>query len=282
MAVQFSSRKLDMKKRPNGTGNLWLAPDAYDEIGAIHDAYVAGDDSTACAMIDRIWELASANGAAYETYSPSKRTGVHPCNRDHDQLNAKRAQEVIAKVKKAGFSERVYFKDAFTFEEDPASQHIGKLTESITQMAGTFAKYSAADVRLGTVGCSHLNHGIEQANQGVPCDIQEISVNGRMSKEKLMMGPRGFPPDVFSKGLQFKTFRWQMERMFPALPYIYQSGLNTSGEIESGMHNFLFLLNVFGESESYVQGNRIKKSSIGKSNHTSIGKSSHTSSWLCC
>ena len=41
-----------------------------------------------------------------------------------------------------------------------------------------------------------------------------------------------------------------MEAMFPAMPYIFQSGLNTSGEIESALYYFpFFVVAILGRSK---------------------------------
>ena len=106
---------------------------------------------------------------------------------------------------------------------------IGKKAEELTRMSDKFAKYNAAAVGFGSVGSSHFNHGVECAIQGVRCDINDISENGHMNQNKIEQREAGFIP-IFEKGLSWTVVRWEVAEVYPKLPSLFQSALNTTGQ----------------------------------------------------
>ena len=100
-------------------------------------------------------------------------------------------------------------------------------------MSPYFAKYKMSDVMYGSVGSTHFNHGLECANQGVPCAIPEISEDGKLSASKLASGSPKFAK-ALADGLTWTVIRWEVEVMFPGLPSLLQSALNASGQIQDG------------------------------------------------
>ena len=173
-------------------------------------------------------------GAEADVNIGSHKVFAHPKNRDAEILVAMRAQTRVAKVNDAGYSHTAASKDAVAFEDNPKTRAIAKVAETVSAKSEYYAKYNAAEVGYGSVGASHFNHGIEQLKQGVRCNIESISENGRMSRVKLEQRFDGFKK-ACQVGLKWRcVIFWEIEEMFPALPLLFQSALTTTGQIQEG------------------------------------------------
>ena len=223
--TQTSLRALAMFKLP-------LVPDA--ELAEIHAAFVTKSRVDVVSMKDRALELLLQHGGAdADVQLKSCRVFAHPANRDSEILSAPRAHSRMAKVVKSGFSSRIAANDAVCFEDNPVRKVIARKAEELTCMSDKFAKYDAANVGFGSVGSSHFNHSLECANQGVPCDLEEISEGGRMSRNKVEQKEPGLKI-AFEKGLKWTTVRWEIEAQYPHLPSLFQSALNSTQQIAEG------------------------------------------------
>ena len=211
-----------------------LPKSAFDEIASIERAFLDKSRTDLVAMMDRTIDILQAcNGVEFDVQLHPSKVFAHHKNRDTEVLNAFRAQTRINGVVETGFSWAIACKDAFCFQDHPIKKDIAKTADRITSMSGLFAKYTAANVSHGSVGSSHFNHSLEQALQEVPCQLDKVSENGKMSRAKIEQQQPGFKL-AFEKGLKWTVTRWEIESMFPALPLLFQSALTAGGQLQEG------------------------------------------------
>ena len=207
----------------------------YSMIDGIYQKYMNGTDKLVQHMAES-WQTLLQLKGGYEMHIHNQHMGVHPANRDGEGLAVDRVHRTPKKVKKAGFVVAIAEHDTYCVEENPRRGHIGKFTEENTAMSPGLGKYKAADVKFGSVGAGHLNNSMQAADQGVPCDDNSISANGRMSKEKITENDPAYASAWGN--LRWKVIKWPVEVLFPKFPYLFQSALNSIGEIPDGASMF--------------------------------------------
>ena len=156
----------------------------YEYMKKLYDEYMSGSDQLV-SLMHQSWEFLISNGGGYVSAMCSDQVGCSPSSRDGEGLLVDRVQSVPVKVTKASFTFSACDNDSYAEEDHPITKHCGKFTEAFTSMNEMFAKYKSANVKLGSLGASHLHHSLEAARQGVPCSEPSISENGRMSKSLL-------------------------------------------------------------------------------------------------
>lgn len=169
---------------------------------------------------------------AYLSTWQAKLVGVHPCNRNGEGLLWPRAHSRIFKIRTVGWSWTTSEASAVNIEDHPTKKHIANYTVKICSQSDKFARYSVDEVKLGSLGAGHCNHGIACVLDGVPCDLPKISEGGKMSYNKIASDP-GFKEAV-DKGMRWVTLRWEVEADFPEIPVIIQSALNAVSQIAEG------------------------------------------------
>ncbi len=70
-------------------------------------------------------------------------------------------------------------------EDNPYTREFARYTAGLAARNRHYAKYQEEMVKAGCMGASHCTHGFAQVYDGAPCSIPSISVNGRMSKQKV-------------------------------------------------------------------------------------------------
>ena len=203
----------------------------YEDVASLYQKYMDGWPKIV-QLMHAIWEKLLANGGAYKQVFHHSHVGVHFMNRDKEGLAVDRVHRTPVTVKMAGFANQVCEKDTYAFEDNPLTQKIGKFTERLTSMSPKFGSYKASDVKIGSCGASHLNNSFQAADQKVPCDNPAISVDGRMSKEKIVENDPAYAKAFL--GLEWKVIRYPVEVLFPALPELFQSALNGTGQSSDG------------------------------------------------
>ena len=182
---------------------------------------------------DDILDALGKNDGSYETEVPPHNMGVHPANRDSERITADGVARRGSKVVSSGGSMRVvHANEPTAFEDNPETKHIEKSQLDMCAQSPKFARYNAGQVKAGSVSVSHFNHFLAAAIDGVDCDIDNISDNGKMSRAKI------FSDEVISglaqRGIRFRVIKWDIEVLFPALPDLLQAAFNVPGQVMEG------------------------------------------------
>ena len=158
--------------------------------------------------------------------------GVHPSNRDGELLSATRANTRVHKLWKGGCSMKTLENNLVAIEDNPLTKVIEQTTLDMCNRSPMFARYRPGEIKAGTLGAGHVTHGFAQVHDERPCDIEEISENGCMSKQKLFKDP--IIKQAVSTGMNYMVLRWEVEAAFPDVPRIIQSALNTVQQVAEG------------------------------------------------
>jgi hypothetical protein len=189
-------------------------------------------DSVIVSCKEQIITLLHEFKYAYVSQWYAKLVGVHPRNRNREGLLWPRAHTRVFKVRNVGWSWKTSEASAVCIEDHPTSKHIAKFTVKVCSQSDHFARYVEDEIKLGSLGAGHCNHGIACVIDGVPCEIPEISENKKMSYHKVASDP-GFK-EAIDKGMRWVTLRWEVEADFPEIPNIIQSALNAISQIADG------------------------------------------------
>ena len=133
--------------------------------------------------------ICEEEGYAYERVFQVKEIGALPTNRDNEGCTFTRAHTRASKIKGAGCSKSTLEKNAVATEDDPRTRCIAKYTASLQLKDARYTRYSEKDIKIGNLGATHATHGLACIKDEVPCDFENISENGKMSKFKCFKDP---------------------------------------------------------------------------------------------
>ena len=127
---------------------------------------------------------------------------------------------------------RAIKENLIAMEDNPATKHIEKFTLDTCARSPKYAEYRPGEVRVGSLGAGHANHGFAMLHDKRQCDIEAISENGYLSHDKCFKdaGIR----NATLNGMTWKVLRWEVEAAFPSIPRIVQAALNTVTQIAEG------------------------------------------------
>ena len=206
-----------------------LAPEIVAKMKSLVDRGLHADQGKLMAVKDELRDLLLKHDLAEYRRVPPLRMGVHPANRDGQGISDKRAHALMAKIQSTGFSWTACADNAVAFETNPNANHIDACTVQLSNFLDGLAAYSPGQVVAGSVGAGHLNQGLAGFLGNVPCDIDEISVEGRMDRSTVEHDVNF--KQALNEGLLFLVVRWQVEVAMPKMPQVFQSALNCAGQL---------------------------------------------------
>ena len=123
---------------------------------------------------------------------------------------------------------------AVAVEDHPVTQEFARYTAALCATSDKYANYKVEEVKIGCLGATHATHGMSCIFDSVPCDIQSISKNGKMSQDKLFEHDQEFKAAVM-QNINYKVLRWEVHAVLPKIASIIMSGLNTEQHIGEGL-----------------------------------------------
>ena len=206
----------------------------YDALLTIVEKYNSGEDASTqiVVMKDQILGACMLHKFCRSQKLFVKELAPHPCNRDGEGLSANRAQTRMKVIKKGGCSMKTLRPNCVAIEDDPETRHVAKFGCDVVASSDNFAKLQFHEIKAGTLGAGHATHGFAMLHDEVPCDIPEISENGRMSKQKCFADKA--IKDIVENGLEFDVLDYRIERAFKVVPHIVQSALNVVQQVSEG------------------------------------------------
>ena len=217
------------------------------KLSEIRDMHLASDAKIALLKDLMIKECLDYKYAYYMRMHP-KMMGVHPTNRGGEGLTWHRAHSRLELIHKAGFSLPAIKENAVGIEDHPIDRHIEKFTLENCALSEHYARYEAGQIKGGTLGAGHANHGFACLHDRVPCTVESISEGGYMSQEKCFVD-EGIRKST-TQGLEFLMFRWEIEAHFPELMDMVQSALNATSQAAEGEKWPQLLLKIVDEAKT--------------------------------
>ena len=143
---------------------------------------------------------------------------------------------------------------AVCIEESP-DKRVAKFTVNMQATSEQFGKSKANEIQVGSVSCGHTNQFLVAALDGVKCDIENISIDGRLSPDKLRTQKEFDEP--LAKGLKWLMVKADAERMYPALPKLIQMARQAVGQVQNEESHFELMEHIQELAAGYCNRNEV-------------------------
>ena len=180
----------------------------------------------------KIDDILKAQKCCYKRQLTPLQVAVHPKNRDGQMITASGVYDRAARLQGVGFDLKVFEEEAVCVEDHPIHKGIAHGALKHFKTDERFAQYDLKQIVAGSVGASHTNHLLAATIEGRPCNVPEISVDGRCSFAAWCA-----QPDFGNAGIDGASWwciKRQIEELWPDIPEIYQSALNAEQHVGSG------------------------------------------------
>ena len=222
---------------------------ACAKLKVVVDNYEEDAESAVVTSAEGILGICDQDGYSYERVFRLKEIGALPTNRDKEGCSFYRAHSRASTIVKIGCSKSILEKNAVATEDDPRTRYIAKYTASLQHKDDRYARYSEKEVQIGNLGATHANHGLACIQDEVPCSIENISENGRMSKLKCFKDP--VIKDIIENGFNVRVLRWVVCATFPEIAHIVSESPNTMEQVAEGETWYQNLLGITDEAKKY-------------------------------
>ena len=189
------------------------------------------DKDGLASSVEMVLGLLLTLGLAYYARIPPKRVGVHPSNRYGLGVVASWMHSLGAKIVRMGWSWHAC-SGAVCIEDDMA-RSTATYTRALQRSSELFGDSSDTEIGYGSVASGHTNQFLVGALSGVPCEEEGISVDGRMSKSKII-GLRPGMEDVLDNGIKWLVVKKEAIELFPELPNCIQAARQAIGQVQHG------------------------------------------------
>jgi hypothetical protein len=165
-----------------------------------------------------------------------KQIGIHPCNRDQDEMTASGVWIRGSRINASGFSFKAIGK-VWGFEDHPTKQHIAKHTMKVTTQDPKFASFDAGEIKVGPANWTHSNQFVCMVIDRAMCDHPEIpTLDGRIDKDMVLNDPKNTRMKEYVKdGMVVNVFPYWVEETYPCIPKIFQSACNQEQQVQEGV-----------------------------------------------
>ena len=164
-------------------------------------------------------------GLAYKLQIPCNMMGTHPCNRDGYGLHDSAVHSLGSEICAVGFSCGATSHACCI--EDNASRDIETFSMHLCNSSDLLADVQPGDIKFGSLSCSHTNAFLKALMNEVPCDIESLSENNRMSLDKCCRADQGLK-EACERGLKWLVYRSQVAVLYPDFCGLVQQARNAS------------------------------------------------------
>ena len=148
-------------------------------VQRLEDPSSYGSINTVCGFI--LKRLRDA-GLIFDQIYPPSRLGAHPNNRGSYGVNVETVHSLGEDIVQLGWSwDQVRVDAALAVQEDPSDGYIQAFNAQLAAGTPKLAPCPLHSIDAGTLTNGHTTLFLRALEAGVPCDKEEISVNGRMS-----------------------------------------------------------------------------------------------------
>ena len=192
-------------------------------VALIEEGQLDKEGTQILRIYNDIKRIAGEDKLWYMRQMPVKSVGAHRKNRGGLMCGGKDCIGVLETVDAVGYDPDVH-RDATAFEEGPQRLNEAAFVK-LTEQDDLLRTYEYGEMEAASVACTHFNQSLAAADAGVLCEIESISIDGRLSKQKLMARHPRIAP-LFSEGLTWCVWKFEAEVLYPELPDIAQRAIN--------------------------------------------------------
>ena len=201
----------------------------------LYNLALSSDEQKIVQITDKMLTLMSYHGQSHVVQIKNLNVGVHPQNRGGKLLADREVHSKGAGVVKAGFAMKYCKPDrAVCFECDTTSMQTQSWTCRLSE-SDMFPKIKAVNIKVGSIGCSHLVQFLNCIEAGVRTSEQSLCRPGEsvISKSMLCEDDPVLAVAV-DEGISWTVISSQVESAFPLLPGIIARALNVEHHVAKG------------------------------------------------
>ena len=189
-----------------------------------------------CYLKKLVLEILERVELSYRTKVHSKHMGIHPKNRNGKKMNYMSMHKKGSKVFNVGFRLSLCGPDkAIAFENHPVTQNCKIHTLDLTR-SPYFGTYKPESIRMGSIGCSHLNQWIAAVHDGSQTPFSDAMSDPGQTAISTARVTHNAPEltTAVQQGLDWTCIKYQVEEAYPLLPSILQRALNIEHHVGEG------------------------------------------------
>ena len=194
------------------------------------------EGSQVVTLVFEMLDMLALVGWSYKAVLHSKHVGIHPSNRGGKRMMHASCHRKGHKILHVGFRLQLCGPDrAICFENNPNSNDVVAHTMNLTA-SEFFADYVPAQIRTGSVGCSHLNQWLAAIHDGAktpyPTDMADPG-SEKISKTRVIADNKNLHSAVHD-GIIWTVIKFQIAVDYDKFPGLVQRALNTEHHVGEG------------------------------------------------
>ena len=208
------------------------------------------DDHKIVATIDVVLKKLEEDGLAYRLSIPPKLVGVHPCNRDGHGISATEVHSLGSDIVGMGWSWKACAQ-AVCIEDDPQSTIATYTAHMVSVSNGGLGRADQLQVQFGSLACGHTNRFLCAVLDAVPCELENLSVDNRMSSSKIVANDPGLQ-DALTNGLKWLILKAIVGVLYPTLPDLVQRAMQATGLAQRAENEVQLLQRIQGAAKTML------------------------------
>ena len=189
------------------------------------------DDAAIVSIEQTILAILFSTGMAVaSTRICSRHVGVHKCNRYGFGVSWARFHRLGQKIMRLGFSWNAC-SNIICIEDDGDNEN-HEFTMNMQRSSEGYGKQKRHELKYFSLGGGHLNQLFVALEDGVPSSIPSISIDGRMSKQKVMQKHPAWG-EAFVDGLIWTSLNKDLPKLYPTLCNLIQRARNAVSQTHS-------------------------------------------------
>ena len=191
-------------------------------------ASIDKDHARLVSVIDDVLDMLVEQKLAWKARIPPKRVGVDKANRGGYGVSPTEVHALGSEIVKMGFSP-LACAHAVCGEDDEDSTH-ARFTVDLASANLGLGRKSIEEIAYASVSCTHTNQWLCAALDGVECEYENLTIDGKMSVAKLSKDPK--LADALQNGLEWLVLSAKVRKMYPQLMDLVQHARNAPGSAQ--------------------------------------------------
>ena len=211
---------------------------SMDEIAKLvtraTNAQQSKDNNGLVSQIETILESLKSLGLAYKERLHPKSVGVHWANRYGMGIVGSWMHKLGSSIVRMGWSNTACV-GAVCIED--SNNRCAKFTRDLQIGSSYFGQSEIGEIKFGSLACGHTNQFLNAVLSGVECEYEELCINGRMSKNRIIETQPSMD-EPLNRGMLWLVLKKEVGDLFPKLPALIQSARQAIGQVQHGESHF--------------------------------------------
>lgn len=211
-----------------------LTPEEHSQVNKLCLQFEQGGDSAKnVAIRDTLAEV--FKGCIMKWRLMPDEVGIHPANRDEDEMCPSAVHLRGKRILASGFSFAA-IGTAWAVEDNPTTQAIAHHTANVLKASAEWAP-PGEPVKVGPLNWTHSNQFVRMVIHARPCTDGDIpTIEGSIDKASIQGDPKQAKLfDYASEGMVYNVLPYWVEEQYPSVVKIFQSACNQEQQVQEGM-----------------------------------------------